>query len=403
MAIKEKVASMNILDFFMLGFGSMVGVGWSVAVNGWFASGGGPLPTFLAFLVGTLIVIPIGFCYAELTPAMPVAGGTVAFAYKAFGKFPSFVAGWFIALAFITILPWEAININSVLALLFPVLKSGTPLYTVAGTGIYANGLAIGVLISLVIIYLNHVGSRVAARAQTFMAILLAATGVLVILFALSKADPANLLPIYQNIGKGSHTGFLSGFIAMFAIVPFFLAGFDTIPQGAEEGGSKINFNNLGKVMVGAILMAGSFYCLIILSTALAMPWQDFTTLKRPAISLLFIKLYGDGFLGISLYWLAMIGALCGLFTVWNGLYIGSARLLLGMSRARMIPKFFSTVHAKYGTPYGANMLCAIASLIGPFVGIGIIDPLTTAGGDGFCNWLAGGRYVCDKTSFSRA
>lgn len=392
MTTQTKSGSMNLIDFFMLGFGSMVGVGWSVAVNGWFASGGGPTTTFLAFLIGTLLMIPIGFCYAELTPAIPVAGGAVAFAHKAFGNFPSFLTGWFIALAYITVLPWEAIYINDVLALIFPILKSGDPLYSIAEVGIYSNGLLIGVLLSILVIWLNHVGSRTAIKVQTYLTGLLVVVGGLVILFAFFKADPANLQPIYQNIGKGTHTSFFGGLIAMFAMAPFFLAGFDTIPQGAEESNSRINFSNLGKVLVGSIIAAGGFYCLVILSTGLAMPWQEFTELKRPAVALMFTKLYGDGFLGISLYWIAMIGALAGLFTTWNGLYIASARLLVGMSRKRLIPAYFSRVHPKYGTPVGANNLCAFATLIGPFVGMGIIDPLTIVGGTAFViGWFAVG------------
>lgn len=392
MANQTKTASMSIVDFFMLGFGSMVGVGWSVAVNGWFASGGGPLATFFAFFIGTLLMIPIGFCYAELTPAMPVAGGAVAFSYKAFGKFPSFLTGWFIALAYITVLPWEAIYINDVLALLFPALKAGTPLYSIAGEGVYANGLFVGVFLSVALIWLNHIGSRAAIKVQTYLTALLAITGGLVILFALFKAESTNLFPVYKNIGKGSHTDFFGGLLAMFAMAPFFLAGFDTIPQGAEEGGSKINYANLGKVLVGSIVAAGGFYCLIILSTGLAMPWQDFTQLKRPAVALMFTNLYGSGALGVTLYWLAMVGALAGLLTTWNGLYIASARLLLGMSRARLIPEYFSRIHPTYGTPVGANNICAIATLIGPFVGMGIIDPLTIAGGTAFViGWFAVG------------
>ncbi|MGC5328296.1 APC family permease [Brevibacillus sp. SYSU BS000544] len=389
---RAKSGSMNLVDFFMLGFGSMVGVGWAVAVNGWFASGGGPTATFLAFFIGTLLMIPIGFCYAELTPAIPVAGGAVAFAHKAFGMFPSFITGWFIALAYITVLPWEAIYINDVLALIFPSLKAGDPLYSINEVGIYGKGLVIGVILSILVIWMNHIGSRTAIKVQTYLTGVLVAIGALVIVFAFLKADTANLLPIYENIGKGSHTSFIGGLMAMFAMAPFFLAGFDTIPQGAEEGSSRINFGNLGKVLVGSIVAAGGFYCLIILSTGLAMPWQDFAEMKRPAISLMFTTLYGDGLLGTSLYWLTMLGALAGLFTTWNGLYIASARLLLGMSRKNLIPQYFSRIHPKYGTPSGANTFCAIATLIGPFVGMGIIDPLTIVGGTSFVvGWFAVG------------
>ena len=383
MANTEKKKGMNLLDYFMLGFGSIVGVGWAVAVNGWMGTGGGPIPAAIAYAFATLFIIPIAFCYAELTSAMPVAGGVVAFAYKAFGTFPSFVGGWFVALAYITIIPWEAIYINNVLALIFPGLKAGDPLYTIAGEGIFTAGLIVGVLVSLALIYMNHRGIEVASGAQTILGVLLACAGILVIIFCFLKADPANLMPVYENVGKGTHTSMFGGLIAVMAIAPFFLAGFDTITQGAEDSASDLDYKGLGKVLVMAILSAGIFYILIILSSGMAMPWQEFFTYPRPAISLELKEVYG-GVLGAGLYWLVMIGALAGLFTTWNGFYIASARLLMGMARARLIPSFFTKIHPKYGTPVGANTFIAVVCLIGPFTGMGIIDPLTIVGSTAF-------------------
>jgi APA family basic amino acid/polyamine antiporter len=384
----EKSKGLNLVDYFMLGFGSIVGVGWAVAVNGWFGSGGGPIPTLIAYAFATLMIIPIAFCYAELTSAMPVAGGVVAFAYKAFGSFSSFLGGWFVALAYITIIPWEAIYINDVMALIFPALKSGEPLYTVAGVGIYMQGIIVGVVLSFGLIVLNWRGVEVAGKAQTILSVILIGTGILVIICTIIKFDPSNLQPIYENIGKGTHTSILSGIVAVMAIAPFFLAGFDTIPQAAEEGNEGLSFGGLGKVLVMAILSAGVFYCLIILSTGMAISWKEFYGYQAPSVSILIKNLY-PGPLGAALYWVVILGALAGLFTTWNGFYIASARLLLGMGRAGLLPPFFASLHPKFRTPRGANLFIAIACLIGPFVGMGVIEPLTVVGSTAFViGWL---------------
>ncbi len=379
----EEKKGLNLIDFFMLGFGSMVGVGWAVAVNGWVGSGGGVIPAIAGFLLVTLFIIPIGFCYAEMVTAMPVAGGLVAYSYKAFGTFPSFLGGWFVALAYVIILPWEAIYINDVLSLIFPALKAGEPLYSIAGVGIYGQGLIVGVLLSCGLIAVNWRGVRIAGKVQTALTWVLSITGILVIVFTLIKFNPENLQPIYQNIGKGIHTSMFTGIMAMMVVAPFFLGGFDTIPQAAEEGDSKVSINNIGKVIVGAILAAGIFYSLILFSTGGSIPWEEFYGYPRPAISLLFITIYGGTF-GTIMYGITLFGALAGLFTTWNGFFIASARLLMGMARARLIPKFFATVHPKYGTPRGANLFLAISCISGPFIGMGVIDPLTVVGGLGF-------------------
>ena len=83
---------MGAIDFFCIGFGAIVGVGWAVSINGWMSSCGGPVPASLGYLMVLLIMVPFGLVYAELVPLLPVAGGGSAFAYAAFGEKISFLA-----------------------------------------------------------------------------------------------------------------------------------------------------------------------------------------------------------------------------------------------------------------------------------------------------------------------
>ena len=81
---KRKQGDMGYLDFFMLGFGSMVGVGWAVSSNSWIAQAGGPIPAFIGFLIATLLLIPIGLCHGELLATLPIGGGVMVYTDKAF-------------------------------------------------------------------------------------------------------------------------------------------------------------------------------------------------------------------------------------------------------------------------------------------------------------------------------
>ena len=72
------------IGFFALAFGSMIGVGWITTLDNWFNSAGTG-GAMLAFVAGGALMLLIGLCYAELTPMMPVTGGEIAYAYKAFG------------------------------------------------------------------------------------------------------------------------------------------------------------------------------------------------------------------------------------------------------------------------------------------------------------------------------
>ena len=76
--------SLGLVSFFALAFGSMIGVGWVTAMGSWLTQAG-PAGAIVAFLGGGATMLLIGLCYAELTPMLPVAGGEVAYAYRAFG------------------------------------------------------------------------------------------------------------------------------------------------------------------------------------------------------------------------------------------------------------------------------------------------------------------------------
>ena len=128
----------SAVDFFCIGFGAIVGVGWAVAINGWMTSCGGPIPAAIGYIVALVMMVPIALCYCELVPMLPVAGGGMAFAYKAFNETVSFISGWAAFGAFVSIIPWEAIQITDVLGYLIPGIKTGPILYKVAGEPIYA-------------------------------------------------------------------------------------------------------------------------------------------------------------------------------------------------------------------------------------------------------------------------
>ena len=51
---------LNLAHYFALGFGAMIGVGWLVLMDDWLGRGG-PLGAILAFGLGGLVLLPIGY------------------------------------------------------------------------------------------------------------------------------------------------------------------------------------------------------------------------------------------------------------------------------------------------------------------------------------------------------
>ena len=271
--MKEK-KGVSAIDFFCIGFGAIVGVGWAVSINSWMAGSGGPLPAAVGYIIALVIMIPIALCYCELCAMLPVSGGGMAYAFRAFGDNIAFISGWAAFGAFITIIPWEAIYVVDILSILIPQVKAGDPLYTLAGADIYIGHILIGLAISVILFLINRKGVTSSATMQRILCFVLVGAGILAMIFASFKFDPANFEPVYENIGKGAHKSFIGGAMVILASAPFFLAGFETIPQGIESAGGDVK--SVGKTVVLTVVLSCLFYSLLLFTLGGAMPWQDF-------------------------------------------------------------------------------------------------------------------------------
>lgn len=372
-----KKKGLGTFDFFCVGFGAIVGVGWAVSLNKWMASCGGPVPASLGYLLALIMMVPVGLCFAELVPMMPVAGGTTAFAYKAFGEKISYLAGWCTLGAFLTLMPWEAIYVVDIAAILIPGIKAGAPLYTLAGTDIYLGHIVVGLVIALFFFFINYKGADLAAGVQKVLCIFLIGVGILAMVFAVLKFDIQNWQPIYENVGVSTHKSFFGGMLAILATAPFFLCGFETIPQGVEDAGGSVK--KVGMTVLLSIVVACLFYSLLLITIGGAWPWQSFYhDMASPSVANVFAAIYEGTALGKGLYTLLVAGALCGLLTTWNSFMMGTANLMMALARARMLPAVLSKRSPKTGTPVNGLIVCLVASVIGPFLGLGLIDPLTT-------------------------
>ncbi|MFI3208342.1 MAG: amino acid permease [Eubacteriales bacterium] len=382
----EKSSSVKAIDFFCIGFGAIVGVGWAVSINSWMVGSGGPLPAAAGYMLALIMMIPVALCYCELCAMLPVSGGGMAYAFRAFGDKMSFVAGWAALGAFITIIPWEAIYVVDILSILFPQLKAGSELYTLAGVSIYPGHIIVGTVISIILYLINRRGVAASAILQRVLCFILVGAGILAMICSLFSFDVSNLFPVYENIGTGAHSSFIGGALSILASAPFFLAGFETIPQGIESAGG--NLKSVGKTVVATVAFACIFYALLLVTLGGAMPWQDFSELGSPSAALLFKELYNNSF-GTGLYLFISIGAICGLLTTWNGFMMASSQILMAMSRVSGVPNVFAKQDKKYGTPTNALKVSLLASLIGPFLGAGIIGTLTTFSAAGYvASWM---------------
>ncbi len=367
--------------YFTLAFGSIVGVGWLVVMNDWLAKGG-PLGAILAFGVGGLALIPVALVYGRLAEHMPEAGSEIAYTAAVFPPFVSFLTGWSMTFAYLVVCPFEAVAIGQLAGYAFPGLNA-IPLYQVGGSTVFLPHLLLGIALTAAVVLVNVRGIRVSSHFQTW-----ATFGLLAVFFVFAPLGwwhgrLARMEPLFA--GEPGVAGALLSTLAVLAVVPYFLTGFETIPKCAEEAAEGFAPRRFGRLMLLALLAAAFFYAAVIAVVAMLYPWKDLDK-QDFATAIAFRNAFGWE-------WLVRLMLLCAtasLLKVFNGMFLASTRLLYAMGRRGLLAPALGTVHAHWRTPTVAIALVGGVTLLTAFLGRAVLEPITEVGSlAGALGWLA--------------
>ena len=353
---------LNTGDVLVVAFGAMIGWGWVVSSGQWIQNGG-IVGTAIGFVIGGFMIFFVGLCYAELTAAMPKCGGEHVFSYKAFGPIGSFVCTWAIILSYIGVVCYEAVSFPTILQYLFPGIMKKY-LYTIGGFDIYLGWLIIAILMAVLILLLNITGTKKAAKFQKILTGVIAMVGILLVVGAFFNGDIKNVQA--QSFVGEDMGSVVRNIIKVAIMTPFFFFGFDVIPQAAEE--IKMPLKKLGKTMIFSIILAVSFYILIVISVGYIMSSSDILN-SMDESGLVTADAMAKAFHSGNMAKVLIIGGLCGVITSWNSFLIGGSRALYSMAASSMLPHGFCTLHKKYNTPVNALILVGVLSIVSPFFG----------------------------------
>src|SRR5258706_3384332 len=153
---------LRLVDYFALGFGTMVGTAWLVVMDD-ILQRGGPLGAILGFTVGALILLPIGYVYGKLVKLIPDAAAEVAYTARVFPSGVSFGTGWMMFLAYLLTCPFEALAAGRITGYLFPSLNS-IELYRLGNHGVYLPHILLGLIITGFFTWLNYYGIYASAK-----------------------------------------------------------------------------------------------------------------------------------------------------------------------------------------------------------------------------------------------
>lgn len=352
---------MSATDILVVAFGAMIGWGWVVSSGRWIQNAG-VIGTLIGFIIGGLLIYFVGMTYAELTPAMPKVGGEHVFSYKAFGPTGSFICTWALILSYIGVVCFEAVSLPTIVQYIFPSFAQGY-MYSVAGSDVYATGVILASVVTIAIIVVNILGIKAASILQTVLTVTIAAVGIILVVASAINGSSDNLEG-QVIIGEGVNS--VKNILSVAVVAPFFLFGFDVIPQVAEE--INIPLKKIAKVLLLSIICAVTFYGLVVFAVGYALNSDDIVKAMEGS-GLVTATAMEKVFNSAVMAKVLIIGGLCGVVTSWNSFLIGGSRAIFSMAESKMIPGRFSKLHPKRKTPVNALLLIGILSLAAPFFG----------------------------------
>lgn len=349
-------------DVLMIAFGAMIGWGWVVSSGQWIQAGGA-LGTAVGFFIGGLMIYLVGLTYAELTTSMPKCGGEQNFSYAAFGPVGSYVCTWALVLSYIGVVCFEACSFATIMQYVVPGFLQGY-LYTVAGFDVYFSWVAVAIVAAALIVYIQYVGTKKAAKLQNILTCIIAGVGLLLVAGSAVTGESQNLTS-QMFVGEGN-TEIIGNILKVAIMTPFFLFGFDVIPQAAEE--INMPLKRLGKLMIASIGMAVVFYAMIVVAIGYVMSPEQIAV-SMADTGMVTADAIAIAFNNEAMTKVLIIGGLCGIVTTWNSFLIGGSRVLFSMSKARMLPKHFGYLHKEYNTPWVSICFLGVLSMISPLFG----------------------------------
>lgn len=353
-----------------LGIGAIIGTG-VLTLIGVGAGKAGPA-VLLSFAIAGGIATLAALAYAELSTALPTAGGAYSYGYIALGEAFAWVIGWSLILEYSLVVSTVAVGWSGYAAPLLEGLGFPHALTQGPHLGGVINLPAIGII--TIVAALLVWGTHESARINSVLVVIKIATLSLFVAVALPAFDAQNLHP-FMPFGFGKSIGpegMERGVMVAASIIFFAFYGFDAISTAAEE--AKNPGRDLAIAIIGSLFICTIVYILVAMAAVGAMPFNDFANSPEPLA--LILREMGQG--GVAR--IVAIAAVVALPTVLLGFLYGQSRIFLVMARDGFLPSGLAHISSR-GTPARITILTAlIVAAIAGFLPIEEIAALANAG-----------------------
>lgn len=298
----------------------------------------------LAYLLGLVAMIFTAYCYGKMAEAYPIAGSTYSFTSRALHPYLGFLAGWSILLDYILI-PMLLYKLSAVFVMeLFP----SVPLWLML------------LIFVLPVTLFNYLGAQTTSRVNIVMTAIMLLSIVCFVVFAIRAllhgdgvGTVFSMKAIYNPETFSMHALISGSSIAVLSYL-----GFDAVTTMAED--SNVTGKMVGRSGILACVICAVFYIAQVYFATLVSP--DFTTFKSPDTAFFEIatKIGGSELATV----LTLVIAISGISTALAG-QAAASRLLYGMGRDQVLPKYFAFIHPKFKTPVYSILFMAVVGYVG--------------------------------------
>jgi ethanolamine permease len=324
----------GVFYLWALGVGAVISgdfFGWNF---GLISGGFGGLMAALAVM--TVLYACLCLSIAEMSPAIPHAGGAYSFARTALGPWCGYVTGLAENIEYIFTPSVIVVGVGGYLGAIFHTPASWAPLWWL--------------LLYVVFVALNIAGVEVSFRVSA--AVTLCA---LAVLLAFSVAAVPHF-DLHRWALEGG-AWFPKGRMGVFASLPFALwvyLGIEQLPLAAEETQSPEQ--SMPKGILYALLTLIVFaFAILTLNSGVA-PGAAAVGKSNEPLTLAFRTIFGEG---LAAKFFALI-ACSGLLASFHAIIYAYGRQIYSLARAGYFPPWFAITHRTRKTPYRALIAGAV-------------------------------------------
>lgn len=358
-----------------LGVGAIVGAG-IYALIGQGAGMAGP-GIIVSFGVAGVVCACAALCYAELASMMPASGSAYTYAYSSLGELAGWIIGWALILEYSVVVSAVAVGWSGYASGLLTGWHIAVPqmiqFAELNGHPLHFNPLAVFIIFAVAGLLI--LGTRESAWVNTVLVVLKIAALILFLFITLPAFDIAHFTP-FAPYGWGStptEAGTNVGVMAGAAVMFFAFYGFDAVSTAAEE--TKNPGRDLAIGIIGSMLICTVLYMAVGAAAIGAMDFHQFAASGEPIA--LIVRSLGQPEAA------AIIGGVASIAipTVILAFLYGQTRIFYVMARDGLLPRSWSRVHSKLGTPVIITLITAlVCSFLAGLLTLGEIASLANAG-----------------------